>query len=352
VNAIVHLVASSISSLAAENVTVVDQSGRLLSSGDGDSPIAMTSKQFNYTREMEQDYTKRIERLLEPIVGVGKVRATVKADIDFSQEESTEEIYNPDRSAIRSEQDSVNQTFGETGSAGVPGALSNQPPAGGTLAQGAGSVNGADNTQQRPLNSSKNSVKNYEVDRTIRHTKQNPGMIKRLTVGVLVDDHVTGTGANAERTPLTEDEIKRITDLVQQAIGYDQQRGDKVNVINASFTPVAPEEALPAPSLLDQPWIRNLGKQILAGVIILVLIFTIVRPSLKNLTEYTPPAPALAGPREGEEEGAQGQLTRAGENPLALPNDQNQKLEFAKAMVDQDPKRVANVVKDWIGNES
>lgn len=354
VNAIVHLVASSIANLAAENVTVVDQNGRLLSSGDGESPIALTTKQFDYTREVEEDYAKRIERLLEPIVGVGKVRATVKADIDFTQQESTEELYNPERTAVRSEQDSENKTYGSNPDQGVPGALSNQPPQGGNLAQGAGNVSGSDNsTQKRPLNSSKNIVKNYEVDRTIRHTKQNPGMIRRLTVGVLVDDHVTGTGNEAERTPLTQQEITRITDLVQQAIGYDQQRGDKVNVINASFTPAAPEEALPPPSLLDEPWVRNLGKQILAGVIILVLIFTIVRPSLKNLTEYTPPTPVLTGPGEGEEgegETAQGQLGQT-EKPLALPGEQNQKLEFAKAMVDQDPKRVANVVKDWIGNE-
>ena len=317
----------------------------------------MTAKQYEYSRQVEEDYARRIERLLEPIVGFGKVRATVNADIDFTQEETTEELFNPERWVVRSEQSSESATMSSAAAAGVPGALSNQPPADATLVEGAGTVEGGPAAGARPQNSSRNMVKNYEVDRTIRHKRQGTGLVKRLTVAVLVDDHVTGEGGDQERTPLTNEEITRLTTLVQQTIGFDQQRGDIVNVINASFTPTEEVEALPEPSIIDQPWVRNLGKQILAGIIILVLVMTIIRPAFKNLAEYTPPAPVLPAPGEkgeggeGGTGGAQAQLEHQ-QSPIPLPSDHDQKVDFAKAMVGQDARRVANVVKDWIGNEA
>ena len=356
VNAIVHLVASSISHMSAENVTVVDQNGRLLSSGSMDSNVAMTAKQYEYTRQVEEDYARRIEHLLEPIIGFGKVRATVNADIDFSQEELTEEVFNPEATAVRSEQASETARFAGTEAGGIPGALSNQPPADTTLVQGAGGVGVEQETQQTPLQRSKNSVRNYEVDRTIRHKRQGTGVVKRLTVAVLLDDRVVVEGGTEERTPLTDEEIQRITSLVQQTIGYDQQRGDLVNVINASFTPVEKPEALPEPSIMDNPMVKNSVKYLATLIIILALIFAIVRPSVKSLTEYTPPPTALPSPGEGEGGEAAG---RAGQPQLEhqgaaipLPTDHDQKVDFARAMVGQDPRRVANVVKDWIGNEA
>ncbi|MCW9014740.1 MAG: flagellar basal-body MS-ring/collar protein FliF [Gammaproteobacteria bacterium] len=352
VNAIVHLVASSVSNLSPSNITVVDQTGRLLSSGDLSSNVALTAKQYDYTRQVEMDYARRIEHLLEPIIGVGKVRATVNAEIDFTQEESTEEIFNPERTAVRSEQSSETATFDQAQGAGVPGALANQPPEGGVLVEGAGALD-APGAAGTPLNSSKKAVRNYELDRTIRHKRQSVGLIKRLTVAVLVDDHVKGTGGNAERTPLTDEEIARINTLVQQTIGFDQQRGDLVNVINASFTPVEAAEALPEPSLLDNPLLKNITKQVLAGIIILILLFKVVIPTFRNLSEYTPPAPVLPSPEGGGEAGGEGEMARLEHKQgLALPSDHDEKVEFAKAMVGQDPGKVANVVKGWIGNES
>lgn len=360
VNSIVHLVASSISHLKAENVTVVDQNGRLLSSGGIDSNVAMTAKQYEYTRQVEDDYARRIERLLEPIVGFGKVRATVNADIDFTEEETTEEVFNPEKQAVRSEQASESSRFDGQDAGGVPGALSNQPPADAQLIEGAGSLSAAEAARGAPLSSSKNSVRNYEVDRTIRHKRQGVGAVTRMTVAVLVDDRVVVTDGKEQRTPLTNEELQRFTTLVQQTIGFDQQRGDLVNVINASFTPAEQEEVLPAPSILEQPWVRNLGKQILAGIILLVLILKVVLPAFRNLSEYTPPTPVLPAPEKGDEEGgqqrlsggeAQGQLEHQ-PGQIPLPSDHDQKVEFARAMVGQDARRVANVVKDWIGNEA
>ncbi len=363
VNAIIHLVASGISNLSSESVTVVDQNGNLLSSGDMSGNMAMTGQQYDYARQLEQDFERRIEHLLEPIMGVGKVRATVNAKIDFSQQESTEELYNNANQTLRSEQSSSSEKF-DRSNGGVPGALANQPPEGGRLVEGAGGV-GEGGVTPKPLNASQNNVRNYEVDRTIRHSRQNSNVIERLTVAVLVDDKVVVEDGETTRTPLTVDEIKRITTLVQQTIGFDQQRGDLVNVINASFTPLEAIEDLPEPSMMDNKWVQFALKWIWPFILILVVIFTILKPSINGLTSYVPPTPVLENSQAGE--GAQGGKVDADGNPVGedgvaqlehqegaipLPNDSDQKIEFAKSMVQQDPKKVANVVKDWVGNES
>jgi len=349
VNSIVHLVASSISHLTASQVTVVDQSGRLLSSGDSSSNVALTGKQYDYRKNVESDYAKRIVHLLEPIMGFGKVRATVNAKMDFTEEESTEESFNPANQSVRSEQSSSSQRFSGQSASGVPGALSNQPPAGGQLVEGAGGVGEAGAGGASPLNTNTNSVRNYELDRTIRHKRQGTGVVQRLTVAVLVDDHIVKKGRKEERTPLTNEELQRITTLVQQTIGYDEERGDKVNVINASFTPVEEVAALPEPGLIDQPWVRNIAKQVLTGAIILALIFVVVRPAVKSLSSYEPPAPVLPAPDAQAVQ--QAQLAHQ-EEAIPLPSNKDQKVDFAKTMVQEDPRKVANVVKDWIASET
>jgi flagellar M-ring protein FliF len=319
-----------------------------------DSNAAMTAKQYEYNRQVESDYVSRIEHLLEPIVGAGKVRATVNADIDFTEEESTEELFSPNQKSVRSEQASESISRSATQGEGIPGALSNQPPAGGVLVEGAGSVAADSMDGAQAGNSSKNSVRNYELDKTIRHKRQGTGIVKRLSVGVLIDDQVKlAQGGNETRTPWTDDEIKRFTTLIEQTIGFDQQRGDRVNIINASFSPEVALEELPEPGLMEQPWIRNLGKQLLAGIIILILIFTVLRPTAKKLANYQPPAPLLAGPGGGEEGtgGMMGQLEHKSA-AIPMPGAEDRKVEFAKSMVDHDAGRVANVVKDWLGNEA
>lgn len=352
VNAIIHMVASSISHLTASGVTVVDQSGRLLSSGGMDDKTAMTGKQYDYRRKLESDYARRIERLLEPIVGFGKVRATVNAKIDFTEEESTTEVFNPDARVLRSEQSSSSQQFAGQSTAGVPGALSNQPPAESQLVAGAGDVGATQEVvENSPTSTNSNNVRNYEMDRTIRHKRLGSSLLQQLTVAVLVDDHVVKKGRKETRTPLTDEETQRITTLVQQVIGFDAERGDRVNVINASFTPVEAVAALPEPSLIEQPWVRNIAKQVLAGIIILVLVLAVVKPAIKNLSTYEPAAPVLPAPDQAADQQAQGQLEHK-EEAIPLPGDGDQKVEFAKSMVQQDPRKVANVVKDWIGNEA
>jgi flagellar M-ring protein FliF len=359
VNAIIHMVASSIANLAPEKVTVVDQSGRLLSSGDMSSNVAMTAKQYDYSRQVEQDYQQRIERLLEPIIGVGKVRATVNADIDFTQQESTEELYNNADQTVRSEQTSESSRFArETG--GVPGALANQPPQGGQLVEGAGEVGGVEQ-QANPLNRSKDTVRNYEVDRTISHSRQSSGSVERLTVAVLVDDRVVVEDGETTRTPLSAEEIARISTLVRQTVGYDEERGDQIDVINASFTPLEEIAELPEPSLMDNKYVQLALKWIWPFLLILVVIFTILKPSISSLTNYTPPPRQALPSGEGNEEGGNEEGNTAADNvarlahqggPIPLPSGHDAKVDFAQSMVQQDPKKVANVVKDWIGSEA
>ncbi len=359
VNAIIHMVASSVSNLATEKVTVVDQSGRLLSSGDMSSNVAMTAKQYDYSRKVEQDYQQRIERLLEPIIGMGKVRATVNVAIDFSQQETTEELFNNADQTVRSEQTSESSRFArETG--GVPGALANQPPQGGQLVEGAGGVGDVEQ-EADPLNRSRNSVRNYEVDRTIRHSKQSSGSVERLNVAVLVDDQVVVEDGESTRTPLSAEEIARITTLVKQTVGYDEARGDQVEVINASFTLQEEIADLPEPSMMDNKYVQLALKWIWPFLLILVVIFTILKPSISSLTNYTPPPRQALSRREGDEEGGYDEGNTAADNvarlahqagPIPLPSGHDAKVDFAQSMVQQDAKKVANVVKDWIGSEA
>ena len=322
------------------------------------SNVAMTAKQYDYSRQVEKDYQQRIERLLEPIIGVGKVRATVNANIDFTQQESTEELFNNAGQAVRSEQTSESSRFSrETG--GVPGALANQPPQGGQLVEGAGEVGGVEQ-QANPLNRSRNTVRNYEVDRTIRHSRQSSGAVQRLTVAVLVDDRVVIEDGESIRTPLSAEEIARIATLVQQTVGYDEARGDQVNVINASFTPLEEIADLPEPSMMDNKYVQLALKWIWPFLLILVVIFTILKPSISSLTSYTPPPRQALSRREGDEEGNEEAGTSADNvarlahqgGPIPLPSGHDAKVDFAQSMVQQDAKKVANVVKDWIGSEA
>jgi len=356
VNAIVHLVASGITNLTAENVTVVDQNGRLLSSGEMSSNAAMSGKQYEYSQKVERDFERRIEHLLEPIMGAGKVRATVNAKIDFTRQESTEELFNNAKQTLRSEQSSQTSRLNNLTGNGIPGALSNQPPESGKLVEGAGNTAGRVPGNKAVGNATQNAIKNYEVDRTIRHSRINSSDIKRLTVAVLVDDRVTVEDGETTRTPLTEEELTRIKTLVEQTIGYDKERGDIVDVINASFMQQEAIEALPEPSLMDNKWVQFALKWIWPFILILVVIFTILRPSIKGLTSYVPPTP-IAPPESNSDskgEGADGNVAQLEhqEEAIPLPLEHDQKVEFAKSMAQQDPKKVANVVKDWVGNET
>ncbi len=336
-NSIAHLVASSVPSLEMEDVTVVDQNGRLLTHADASSEMGQSSTQFDYRRKLEEYYIKRIEELLEPIVGVGKAKAQVVTDLDFTITEQTHESYNPDLPSIRSERTVEEQSAMPGLLGGVPGALSNQPP-------GAGVINGeeGDNASIGASNNSSRVIRNYELDRTISHTKHQTGKIKRISAAVVIDNKTGDDGS----VPLTEEELDRINGLVKEAIGFNPARGDSVNVINAPFQVQPEPEPLPDTPLLEQPWLWDVVKQVVGLAVVLFVIFGVLKPALKSLAEKGKSAREQLPPQAGSMaiEGSSQAMTA-----LAAPvSSYDQTLESAKVVAQQEPQRVAQVVKEWV----
>ncbi|MFO1435247.1 MAG: flagellar basal-body MS-ring/collar protein FliF [Gammaproteobacteria bacterium] len=244
VEAIAHMVAASVPNLQMSAVTVVDQQGRLLTSGDGPEQMQEAAHRFDYTRKLEDNYAKRIEDILLPLVGEGGVKAQVSADLDFTDTEQTSENYNPDAQTVRSEQTVEENRTGSV-DGGVPGALSNQPPAAGTAPEQANAAAAnatpgaaaATSASSSPQSNRKQSTRNFEVDRTISHSRTSIGSVRRLSVAVLVNNKASvDKKGKVKMTPLTKEELDRMTALVKEAVGFDATRGDTVNVTNADFT--------------------------------------------------------------------------------------------------------------------
>jgi len=370
VEAITHLVSSSVPELAVSKVTVVDTKGHLLSGKHDSREMQLTSSQFEYTRGLEEHYKQRVEEILTPLLGRDNLRAEVTAMVDFTTTEQTQEQYDPDAAALRSEQ--VNEQQSRLSKVqGVPGALSNQPPAAGKAPEQAKGGGQAD--QSTPLNTSKQATRNYELDKTISHIRQPGNRLRRLSVAVVVNDRrlVDESGAvkQIRRTP---EEITRITNLVKEAVGFNPQRGDSVRVINESFyVPQAPEP-LPEPAFWEETWFWDLVRQGGGALLVLLLIFGVLKPTMTRLTRSASlESEALEGgegvARVGTAVAAAGGQGVAGEldaqeaQRLGLDLDEAMQLpgpmsyektiDAARAMIEDDPKRVAQVVKKWIAED-
>lgn len=363
VEAITHLVASSVPELEASNVTVVDQRGNLLSSKKDSREMELTSNQFEYTRGLEDHFKQRVEDILAPLVGRENLRAEVTADVDFTVTEQTQEYFNPDSNALRSEQ--VNEQQSRLSEVqGVPGALSNQPPAAGAAPEVAtGAATGQQNGQ--PINSSKRATRNYEVDKTVSHTRLPSNRLRRLSVAVVVNDrYVTGEDGKMTAVERTPEEISRITSLIKDAIGYDVQRGDSVQVINESFFIPAEPEPLPEVPLWKQPETWDYVRQGGGWLLVLLLIVGVLRPTMNRLMKQAAVTPrsedlamAAAGGAPGLQHGGTGgeQMGALGmdDGTLHLPGPRSYEktLDAARNMISDDPKRVAQVVRKWISED-
>jgi flagellar M-ring protein FliF len=352
VAAIVHLVASSVPELSASDVTLVDQAGSLLNSPDENSESAVSTRQLEYTRKLEDGYQRRIVELLEPLVGAGRVRATVTADVDYTITEETRENYDPQKSVVRSEQTSNDTRKGGDGVEGIPGALSNQPPgtSGAPVIAGAPATPGspagqAGATSSGPSSSSQRSTRNFEVDRRLAYIKQPVGSLKRLSVGVVLDDwQKVGEDGKVSTTPMSETDIKRFTQLVREAIGLKDDRGDQLNVLNQTFKGNGPVGPVEGPPLWETPWITQLAKQLVGAGLVLLVAFLVLRPLMKSLTKSQRPSSAAA-----DEVGADRvSLSGQGGKPIKLSPSFEQQIAAARTLVGQDPKRAAQVVKDWV----
>ena len=385
VMAIVNLVASSVPEMDKAQVTVVDQKGNLLSDIQEMSELTMAGKQFDYSRRMESLFTQRVHNILQPVLGSGRYKAEVSADVDFSAVESTSEMFNPDQPALRSEQSVNEQRTSSLPPQGVPGALSNQPPAAGAAPQQAGAAapavpgpiaagqplldaNGAQIIDPAtglamlapyPEDKREQSTRNFELDRSISYTKQQQGRLRRLSVAVVVDDQVKIDAATGEttRVPWSSDDLARFTRLVQDSVGFDASRGDSVSVINTPFSAELGEEMIDIP-FYTQPWFWDVVKQVLGVLFILILVFGVLRPVLNNITNG---GKSHSDGRDGDVElgemGALGgdlaedRVSLGGPQSILLPSPSegyDAQLNAIKSLVAEDPGRVAQVVKEWI----
>jgi flagellar M-ring protein FliF len=341
--AIVHLVASSVQNLSASNVTLIDQNGRLLSSADERWSDMQAINQFKHAERLEVIYKRRIEELLTPLVGPGRVRAQVVAELDFTVTEETREFYDPSGGVVRSEQLSEERRSGNQAAAvGIPGALSNQPP-------GAGGET-LENGQAAPpeaVNTSRNSTRNYEVDRTISHIRPQSGTVERLSVAVLVDNTPSaGAEANVDEA-LSEADIEQFTRLVKEAVGFDAVRGDTVVVVNAAFRDTPEIEALDEPAFWETPLLRDTMKPVLGALLVLVLAFGLVRPMLRGLLANNSVSSTEFIASGGVLMPAGTAMQPAGRPALEGPTF-DEKVAAAKNITSHDPARVAQVVKKWV----
>lgn len=377
VQAIVNLVASSIPDMEASQVTVVDQQGRLLSSPEGHDEFSLREKQFDLVHRLEDDYVQRIEALLTPLVGPGRVRAQVVAQMDMSTTEEASEQYKPDSQVVRSEQTSEQVNRDGSGPQGVPGSLTNQPPAGGVAlpppsntapkpapadaskaqAAGAAAKTPAAGTEAvagtttvgagNESSTSKEATRNYEIDRKVAYTRQPAGKLHRLTVAVLIDNlHTTNKDGKTVDVPLTQPQLDHITQLVKDAVGYDESRGDSVNVLNQSFTPEAPaaeEGDVEKPPIWESPLFQQLAKLAAGAIVLLVLVLSVLRPLVKNLMGQARVAVASAPVALPQETAAERDSAKAVTHDMQVAQ--------ARSMVSQDPKRVAQVVRGWVNQD-
>jgi flagellar M-ring protein FliF len=313
----------------------------------------VSNRQLEYTRKLEEGYQRRIMELLEPLVGPGRVRATVTADLDFTLTEETRENYDPQKTAVRSEQTSNEQRKGADGAEGIPGALSNQPPgtAGAPVIAGAPATPGSPAAQTAassgPTSSAQKSTRNWEIDRTLAYIKQPLGNLKRLSVGVVLDDwQKTGEDGKVSTTPMTEADLKRFTQLVRESIGLKDDRGDQLNVMNQAFKntgPIGPVEGAP---IWQNPMVAQIAKQAVGAGLVLLVAFLILRPLMKSLTKS--PRAASASPGEDVAADRVSISGQKGGNPIKLSPSFEQQIAAARTLVGQDPKRAAQVVKDWV----
>lgn len=358
---VIHLVAFSVPGLEAEQVSVVDNKGKLLSAQNSGEHFAATKENFRFTQKLEASYADRISQILSPILGAGAVRAQVTADVDFTATERTSERYEPETS-VRSEQ-LVEELMSDQGARGIPGTLSNSPPEPAVVSDTPGEQKTANSKTESPARSSKREMRNYELDKTISHIREIPGTLRKLSVAVVVDyrESIDEEGV-VTRVPLPAEQLAEITALVKEAVGFDENRGDRVNVVNASFVTPPELEPLPAAGILEQEWFWRSGKFALAGIAIFLIIFMVLRPLLQTSSEPPVTMPALAVPAgmdpaayalAAAEGGGMGEdrVTLGAQPGVGMPPGApvyQQQLSMARSMVEGEPERVANVVKGWV----
>ncbi|HCU0187353.1 TPA: flagellar M-ring protein FliF [Citrobacter koseri] len=368
ISAVVHLVSSAVAGLPPGNVTLVDQGGHLLTQSNTSSRD-LNDAQLKYASDVEGRIQRRIESILSPIVGNGNVHAQVTAQLDFANKEQTEEQYRPNGDAsqavLRSRQLNESEQIGSGYPGGVPGALSNQPapanaapistpPANQQNAQNTQNTQTTNNANSNvPRNTQRNETSNYEVDRTIRHTKLNVGDVQRLSVAVVVNYRALPDG---KPLPLTTEQMKQIEDLTREAMGFSDKRGDTLNVVNSPFT-ATDDLGGELPFWKQQAFIEQLisaGRWLLVLLVAWILWRKAVRPQLARRAEETKAAQEQAQVRQETEEAVEVRLSK---DEQTQQRRANQRLgaevmsQRIREMSDNDPRVVALVIRQWMNND-
>lgn len=358
VDSVVDIVASAVQGLEPNRVTVTDSNGRLLNSGSQDSISARSRKEYEIEKQREQEYMEKIDSIMIPVLGIENYTAQVDVSMDFTAVEQTQKRYNPDLPAVRSEMTMENNSVGSV-VAGIPGALTNQPPLDANIPQQA---TGSNATRTTPGSSRKEATRNYELDTTISHTKQQTGVIRRISVSVAVDYL---NSADAEGNPITEprtqEELMSLRRLLQGGIGFDVTRGDSLEVVSIPFSRVDDADQIKL-EIWEQPWFMRALKLIVGGLVIIVMMMFIVRPMLKRLIypEDTTEADEFSvdeGLDLGDEtinmlsqEFDEGQVGFSSDGSLMLPDLHKDEdvLKVVRALVANEPELSSQVVRGWL----
>lgn len=363
IDSIVDLVASAVPQLAPTQVTVTDQNGRLLHSGSQNTLSATARREYEIERQREREYLDKIDQILSPVLGYGNYTAQVDVTMDFTQVEQTQRSFNPDLPAVRSEMIIEDSSVGG-GPGGVPGALSNQPPLESNIPEVANGGGAGAAAQGR---SHREQTRNFELDTTISHTRQQTGTLKRLSVSVALD-HKRATGAEGQtvREPFSESELASIRRLLQGGLGYNINRGDSLEVVSFAFLDEPLMTDIQAP-WWEEPWVWRLLRLVVGGLVIIVLILTVVRPMLKKLIY-----PDDTGESELDQLLAQDQdlgdetidmlsqqfdsesIGFAPDGTLRLPDLHKDEdlLKAVRALVANEPELSSQVVKAWLNEDA
>ena len=368
VEAIVHLVSSSVPQLDSDHVTVVDYKGQMLNSR-ASAAENLTATQFEYKTNIEEHLMQRIENIMSPLVGTESMRVQISADVDFTETDKTQEMFNPDLPALRSEQ--TTDEHNKENPKGVPGALSNQPaPAGQAIeAIPPGQSASIEDDSKQQGYGSKTATRNYELDKTITHTRLATGLLRRLSVAVVVDDrHIAQANGAPKLQPYAQEDLNRFNDLVKQAVGFDSGRGDAVTVTNVSFRGVD-LDLPPELALWKEVWFIELVKQIAAVLAIIFLIFGVLRPTIRALIAKDEDEKRIIA--EAEEQARKASFLSAGIvidedgsmllvtedavrttddllDSMETPHAYQIRLDYLKRLAEDNPKVIAQVLKTWV----
>lgn len=350
---IVHLVSSSVPQLAPGNVSVIDQDGKLVSQGQASQKNdSLNPTQLGYVKEVEAQYVKRVETILEPLLGKGNFRTQVTADVDFNQIDQVEESYLPNPvpdTAIRSQQ-TAETGAGSPPAVGVPGALTNQAPVPATAPITNPQVGGVAGGAGGAGNYTRNATINYELDKTVRHTRGTPGGVKRLSVAVAVNHKrpLGNDGKPGKAVPPTSEELKRVNDLVRESVGFNEKRGDSINVAAASFVQ-SEAEALPDTPLWKDASVIAFAKEAAQYLIFAIIAWLVWTKLLKPVFEMFAAAAQRAEAERKAAAEAAGISETADGTMIHHGRSFDDKLKTARDAAHQEPKLIADLIKEWMG---